>query len=235
MRSTRPAARNAPASSPPPSSSTRVRPRSARAAAMARGSGRPSASDATSMSCDARRAGAPDVAPRRYPAVVMTQVATSCAGPHHLRRHRQPETAVGDDANRRPVFHAGQPAGERRIVGERRSGADEDGIVARPQTMRLGTRLLAGDPLAVAARRRDPPVERGGELQRDHRPSPCHPQKEAEVDLRRLLPADAGRNATPASRRRAMPRPETRGSGSSAATTTRPMPASISASLARAR
>src|SRR4029453_18372031 len=80
-----------------------------------------------------------------------------------------------------------------RIVGERRAGADQHSVVVRAQQVRLRPRLLAGDPLAVPAGGGDAAVERGGELQRDHRPAFGHPQEEAEVDLRRRLPTDAGR------------------------------------------
>jgi hypothetical protein len=56
--------------------------------------------------------------------------------------------------------------------------------------MRFGARLLAGDPLAVTGRSRDASVERRRKLQRDHWPLLRYPQKEAEIDLGRLVPTD---------------------------------------------
>ena len=45
----------------------------------------------------------------------------------------QPAAAVHDDTHRRAVLEPGQPAGEQRIVGERRARAHHDGIVGGPE------------------------------------------------------------------------------------------------------
>jgi len=63
--------------------------------------------------------------------------------------------------------------------------------VARHQ---VGARAgdLAGDPAALPRRRRDPPVERRRELERDERPPDGEAQQEAGIHLPRLVGAEPG-------------------------------------------
>ena len=201
---------------------TRVRPRSASAAAMPRASGRPSEPDATSItwtpaprrSC--RRPAAP-CGPVTTQVATLWAVRTTSADSGNLSR-------VGDHPHRRPVLHSRQAAGQRRIVGERRAGTHQHRVVASAQIMRFGPRLLAGDPLAVAdavAMRPSSDVASFSVII-----GRCCVTRRRKP---RLISAASSRQtgiatSMPAFLRRAMPRPETRGSGSSIATTTRPMP-----------
>ena len=54
--------------------------------------------------------------------------------------------------------------------------------MAGAQQVAAGARLLAGDPLAGAAPRRDPAIERGRELQGHQGPARAHAQDEAGID-----------------------------------------------------
>jgi hypothetical protein len=54
------------------------------------------------------------------------------------------------------------------------------------QTLAVGARCLAGDPLALARGGGDAPVERAGKLEMKERPPILHPQQEAGIDLGRL-------------------------------------------------
>ena len=73
---------------------------------------------------------------------------------------------------------------------------------------------FAGDPAALAQGHRDLAIEGAGEFQRHERPARGDPHEEAGIDLGRFLSRRARhRQGMPASRRRAMPRPLTRGSG----------------------
>ena len=61
----------------------------------------------------------------------------------------------------------------------------------RPQPMPRPTRLRPGDPPAVPAPRRDPPVQAARQLERDHRPPPLHPRQEPRRHRPRLVPEHA--------------------------------------------
>ena len=59
---------------------------------------------------------------------------------------------------------------EPRVVAAHRAGADQHRVGLGAHQVHLGARPRAGDPAALAGAGGDPPVERGGELQRQHRP-----------------------------------------------------------------
>ena len=108
------------------------------------------------------------------------------------RRRRDAQAAVDDDPHRRAMGEPGQPAGQLRIVGKNGAGADHDRVVAGAQGVRPVARRRAGDPLALAAGKRDAAVERGGKLERHERPAMPQPRQKAGVDLGGLLRAKPG-------------------------------------------
>ena len=73
----------------------------------------------------------------------------------------------------------GEAAGELGIVGGHGAGADQDGVMGGAQQVGRAAGPRAGDPLAVAVGQGDPAVQRGGQLQRHHRPALRHARQEA--------------------------------------------------------
>ena len=67
----------------------------------------------------------------------------------------------------------------------------------RAQQMRALARRRAGDPAAFARSGRDPPVERGRQLQRDERPAGSHALEEPGIDLGRLVGAQPAFDGDP--------------------------------------
>ena len=151
---------------------------------------------------------------------------------HHLvleqtRVGRRAQAPVEDHPHRRAAFHAGQPAGEARIVGHNRAAADQDGVGAGAQQMSVGARQVSGDPGRRACfAARNAAVAADGELQGHRRTAFGHAENMAQRHLagfvvqHALGHLDAG-GAQPCDARR----PAVRGSGSPMATTTRAGPA----------
>ena len=208
---------------PPPSTSTRVRPRLPELgkAPTARSISTVSVAGTSISSTPQSREG---LAARGIDAVRdgRSRSAPFCASATSFAvsgMRRLPSTTIRTGLrSSRP----GKPAGQLRIVGDHRADADHHRVMRRAQQMRAVARRLAGDPSAFADASRDPAVERGGELQRDQRPAVADAHEETGIELARRFARRA--RSRPRCRRRASaasPRPETRGSGSSIATTTR--------------
>ena len=169
--STRSSSISAAASRPPPSQSTRVSPRSPRRCIIAARSSWPSAWKGISISsapssvqaCAPLRARPPtswqsqsgiSAAVSRQVAVARQRQRPAHHHPHRVRAAAMPEVA-----------HV-----EPRVVAAHRAGADQHRVGLRAHQVHLGPRPRAGDPAALAGAGGDPAVERGGELQRQHRP-----------------------------------------------------------------
>src|SRR3954470_21043111 len=90
-------------------------------------------------------------------------------GLDELRRERQAGGGVEDDAARLAA-HALDPRRELRVVGERRADPDGDGVALGPPVVGEAAGARAGDPLRVAGRGGDLPVERHRGLEEDPRP-----------------------------------------------------------------
>ena len=98
---------------------------------------------------------------------------------------------LDDDAHGAPVGQSGKPAGQARIVLPRGAGPDQNGVVAGAQHVGRPARRLPGYPAAFAGPRRDPAVERGGELERDRRAALAYPGEKADQTFGRLVGAQA--------------------------------------------
>ena len=107
---------------------------------------------------------------------------------------RQPGAAVDDDADRARVPHARQPAGERRVVGERACGPHHHGVVARPEQMAARAGVGAGDPAAVAGARGDAAVETARELECHQGSALPNAREEARVERPRVVLHAANRH-----------------------------------------
>ena len=79
------------------------------------------------------------------------------------------QRAVDDHAERRAS--ALESRRQRGVILQDRVDSDEHGVVAMTEAMGDGAARLGGDPLRLAARRRDPAIERCGEFGRDKRQS----------------------------------------------------------------
>ncbi len=181
-RSTSPARSSEAASSAPPSTRTRVKPRAPSACSASTMSTPAPASAPTSMSStpQSRNASWRSASPWRS---VTIQVGT-CRASATTRAVSGTRSRLSTTiAHRRAMAEPGQAAGQQRIVGDRRAAADHHRIVAGAQRMGAVARQRAGDPLALAGMRRDAAVERRRELQRDERPSLAHAQQEAGIEL----------------------------------------------------
>ena len=143
---------------------------------------------------------------------------------------RQPQRAIEHHAHRRAVRHAGQPAGQQRIIGQHGTDAGQHGVVHGPHQMHAGACRLAGDRRGVAAGETGFAVGRDRELEDDLRTALAHAPDMAGVGLPRLVGADPDLTAMPAAAMRRWPSPATCGLGSSSADTTRAMPAAMMAS-----
>ncbi len=170
--------------------------------------------------------------PLRHGAAAMHDPGRGAGGGgDQLGCQRGAQVAVHHHAHAGKAAEARDAAGQQRVVGSDGADAGHHRIV--PATQRVGGVAgdWAGDPLAVAAARRDLAVQRGGQLQRDAGAALPQPGQEAVLQRVRLRVSMPVTTSIPAARRRAMPAPLTRRSGSVPATTTRAMPAAISASV----
>ena len=231
MRSTRSARSSAAASCPPPSTRIRVSP-AAPSAVIAAFRSTPAVDPGTSISFAPRSAKASSRA-RSVPSRSRNQVGISRGGGHQARGQRRAQMAVGHDAHDRRRPEAGDAAGQVRIVGQDGADADHHRVVPAAQGVGQAARRRAGDPLALAGMRGDAAVQRGGQLQRDHRAAERDAVVEAGQRFERpRLPArpvfdlDAGGAQLRQSLAVARAGPDR-----VAATTTRATPAAISASV----
>ena len=129
-------------------------------------------------------------------------------------------------------LEAGQPHGQRGIVGERRFDADHDRLVRRPHDLHPEIGDLPGDAQARIVRAaRGEAVRRLGEFQRHARPPLGDPQNMAAMVAPRLIGPrpDVDPQFPPRAAARG-PCPATLGFGSSIAETTRAIPAAMTAS-----
>jgi len=91
------------------------------------------------------------------------------ARPGQAAVRRKAKARIEDDAQRLCRRRRIGADGEFRIIGKRGLSAHEDRIMRRAQAMDRRARLRARDPATFPGRGRDPPVERGRELQGDER------------------------------------------------------------------
>ncbi|ENN85865.1 hypothetical protein RHSP_17832 [Rhizobium freirei PRF 81] len=75
------------------------------------------------------------------------------------------ELLVDDDAQGRAIFEAGNPAGQFRIVSNRRADADEDGVAFGAQHLHIRPGGIAGDANLPLARFADHAIGGNGKLQ----------------------------------------------------------------------
>ena len=141
---------------------------------------------------------------------------------------REPAAPVEDHPQRLAARRrVGVARGQLRVVGERRAAADGDRVEPGAPAVHDAPALGGRDPAAAAVGAGGAPVERGGELEQHVRPAERRVHAEGRVLAARgqLSSPAASSTSTPASRRRASPRPPTLLDGSPAAHTTRAMPA----------
>ena len=105
---------------------------------------------------------------------------------HQPGRQARAQARVEHEAQRRAAFEARQPAGQRWIVLQDRARADEDGVVPRPQEMRLSVGDGTGDGDLAAAVAPDHAVARDRELQRHFRALARQPGEIARHRLARF-------------------------------------------------
>ncbi len=106
-------------------------------------------------------------------------------------RERNAKFGVEDDAHRRALQHAGQPAGQVRIVGQHRADADQDGVALRAHLVDTGARRFAGDAGGLAPGKTGLAVGGHRKLEQHLRAALAHPAEVAGVGPRRLLGAEA--------------------------------------------
>ncbi len=105
---------------------------------------------------------------------------------------------IEHDAQRAECFHARQPHGQKRIVGERRAGADQDRIMERALHLDNGIRFFAGNEKPRRAGSAGGKTIGGlGEFQRDHRPVFRRLQNMAEIEPISGLRKHAGADLDP--------------------------------------
>ena len=88
--------------------------------------------------------------------------------------------------HRAAVVHPEVADVQARVVAPHRAGADQHRVGLGAHQVHLGAGARPGDPAALAGAGGDPAVERGGELQGQHRPPGRQPAEEAAVDRHRL-------------------------------------------------
>ena len=203
--STRSAAIKAAASVGPPSTISRVMPRAARSSSTVReieaavASRRP-------QDLDAERQQSVLGGLRSAPGRRATQTGVSRA--LCTRRESTGRRSVLSSTTRtgESLGHAGQAAGQHRIVGQRRADADHDGIALRAKEMHALAHRLAGDRDRLAAGRAGFAVGRDRELEHDMGPAVAHAPDMAGMIAPRFLGAEADldRNARGAQPRMAL-------------------------------
>lgn len=113
------------------------------------------------------------------------------------RTRRKPRLAVDDNPDEATMLHAGQAAGQFRIIGENGADAHDNGIMLRTDKMGVTTRGFSRDPLALAGGKRNPSIKCGCQLERDERSSPLDAGKEARVQGTGLAFKHAGMHLDP--------------------------------------
>ena len=125
--------KKAAASVGPPSTISRVMPRSARSLSTPKSSGPPALRRPQHLDAHRQQLELGSVRAAlhsgNHPYRLLRAVRTS------RESTRQAQHAVEHDAHRRVFRHAGQPAGQQRIVGQRGADADHDRVALGPQEM----------------------------------------------------------------------------------------------------
>ena len=188
--STRSAARNAADRIGPASTITRVIPRPARPRSTAARSSRPFVPGTRSTSTPAcvSAASCSGVAPcvDEHPVERARRALPASREPGGSRRLLSSTTRTGERC-----VHAGQPAGELRVVGQHRADAGHDRVVHRAHQVHARARRLAGDRGGLAARQPGLAVGRHRELQGHMRAAVAHAAEMPRMGAARLLGADA--------------------------------------------
>ena len=178
-----------------------------------------------------RRAGAPPAPGWPAPWSPRARIRCWCRRTRALSGSRSVLSTTTRSGERPPV----ESCRQRRVVLQDGVDPDQHGVVAVAEAMRDGAGCFGRDPLRLAARRGDPPVQRCGELGRDKRQSRGDVLHVELVEAQRVSALGSDSTMIPAARSASTPRPATFGFGSIMATTTRRGAAAMSAVDTRRR